>query len=863
MAALSEGASDSPLAALARELGLDEAALGERLAYVGFGADDAELLGSIALPAVADDEFFAEFYGQLQKFAVPAAVLQGSATLERLKKTLLAYFERLFSGRYDFDYLLDRLRVGVTYHRVGLEPAWYFGAYATFLCGLLRRIEPVCRDQPGRFLAVTQALLRLVFFDIGVALDAYHHEDKKALQAAIQQRHITFNAAPVGLAVLDGQLRVARANPAFVRLLGVSAEQVAGQSLQALFGAALADDVSAALGGDAPSGPWRVAVERAGEAVTVSLSCSALPGTGGALLVAEDVSQHERLQAALQESEDTLLRAQAVAGIGSWRLDIDRDEVRWTPQAYRIYGLPEGTPINFEAFLACVHPADRDRVMQAWQAALAGADYHIEHRVLGGGGERWVLAQAEIYRDRQGRPRLAVGTVQDITERKGAAQRIEQLAFYDALTGLPNRVSFMQRLGQAIEAADADGQRLALLYLDLDRFKELNDAEGHGAGDRVLVEVARRLLATVGGQGTVARLSGDEFGLLVPERDEASTRRMIAAVHGSLAMKTRHHAHAVPASMGIAFYPDDAADAQELLIHAEIAMYQAKARGATHYFYKKQLGDTQRRRYALARALEHALASDQLTLHYQPQVSAHDGRLTGVEALARWRDPQRGWISPAEFIPVAESYGLVSQVGRMALRQAAAQVAAWRAAGTPLPGRVAVNVSARQLEDADFYDDALAIVRHAGATPADIELELTETALMRDPNRAVELTQALVAAGFSIAVDDFGTGYSSLVQLKRLPVGKLKIDMSLVRDMLTDRSDHAIVEAIVAMGRSLGVATVAEGAESAEQVAELRRLGCGYIQGYYFGRPMAASQLHAEWLSRCARGAAREEPAPR
>jgi EAL domain-containing protein (putative c-di-GMP-specific phosphodiesterase class I) len=258
-----------------------------------------------------------------------------------------------------------------------------------------------------------------------------------------------------------------------------------------------------------------------------------------------------------------------------------------------------------------------------------------------------------------------------------------------------------------------------------------------------------------------------------------------------------------------------------LLIHAEIAMHQAKALGAKHYFYKKQLGEAQRRRYALARALEHALTADQLTLHYQPQVTAHDGRLAGVEALARWRDPQRGWISPAEFIPVAESYGLVGELGRVVLHKAATQVAAWRAAGAPLAGRVAVNVSARQLEDADFYEDTLAIVRDAGATPADIELELTETALMRDPQQAVELTRALAGAGFALAVDDFGTGYSSLVQLKRLPVGKLKIDMSLVRDMLTDRSDHAIVEAIVAMGRSLGVATVAEGAESAEQVAEL------------------------------------------
>lgn len=229
-------------------------------------------------------------------------------------------------------------------------------------------------------------------------------------------------------------------------------------------------------------------------------------------------------------------------------------------------------------------------------------------------------------------------------------------------------------------------------------------------------------------------------------------------------------------------------------------------------------------------------------------MATHDGHLAGVEALLRWHDPERGWISPTEFIPVAETHGLIRRLGQFALSQASAQAAAWRAAGTPLPGRIAVNVSARQLDDVDFFEDALARVRGAGATPADIELELTETGLMRDPQHAIELTRALAGAGFTIAVDDFGTGYSSLVQLKRLPVGKLKIDMSLVRDMLADPNDYAIVSTVIAMGRSLGITTVAEGVESAEQAAALRELGCSYIQGYHFSRPLTADDLQRQWL---------------
>jgi diguanylate cyclase (GGDEF)-like protein/PAS domain S-box-containing protein len=849
--------TDPRLAELIQELRIDDSVLQQRLAYVGFGDEDARCLAGIVLPAGAAG-FLDGFYSHLQAFDEPAALLGGDNGVERLKQVQSAYFSRLFSGRYDLDYMADRLRVGMVHQRVGLAPGWYLGAYASYLCALLPSLERACGDDGARFLAVTQALVKLIFFDVGVALEAYFVEEKKALLQARRQAEVTFLSAPMSLAVLDPRLHVMRANPAFLRLVGCPAEQVLQEPLLSLLRAeSLADNATAALASDAAPRNWstrvsrpRIDVSGGASELNASITCVHVPfqDGSGVLLIIEDLSEQARLQQSLRESEETLLRAQGVAGIGSWRLDLTHGDLRWTPETYRIFGRPADQGIDYPTFLACVHPDDRERVDHAWQAALAGSHYHVEHRVVSGGVERWVEGRAEVFRDRTGQPRIAVGTVQDITERKFAAQRIEQLAFYDALTGLPNRVLFMERVQQALVAAERQSQRVALLYLDIDRFKEINDAEGHKAGDRVLTEVARRLHAVVGPQALAARLSSDEFGVLLTEDDEAGTKRLMSAIHRALATKTRQYAEAVPAAIGVAYYPDDAATAQDLLAHAEIAMRQAKARGTKHYFYKKQHGESQRRRYALARALERALAAGELGLHYQPQVSVHDGRLSGVEALARWHDPQRGWISPAEFIPVAESHGLIREVGRLALREAAAQAAAWRAAGTPLPGRIAVNVSARQFDNGGFFEDTLAVVREAGATPADIELEITETGLMRDPQHAVDLTRALAGAGFTIAVDDFGTGYSSLVQLKRLPVGKLKIDMSLVRDMLTDKSDHAIVETIVAMGRSLGIATVAEGVESTGQAEALCQIGCSYVQGYLFSRPLSADDFEQQWL---------------
>ncbi|WP_205624844.1 putative bifunctional diguanylate cyclase/phosphodiesterase [Ralstonia mannitolilytica] len=418
------------------------------------------------------------------------------------------------------------------------------------------------------------------------------------------------------------------------------------------------------------------------------------------------------------------------------------------------------------------------------------------------------------------------------------------------LQGLPNRALFLDRLKQALASAQRHGQRVALLFLDLDRFKEINDTQGHAIGDRALIEIARRFQAALREEETLARLAGDEFVVIAMGANQSAAALIAERIQKALAepLAINGRFFALKASIGIAFYPEDGRSAEELLKHADIAMYRAKASGGGYRFYRSEMGTDLARKLEIVHRLETALAAGRLQLHYHPQVHLPSGKIVGAEALSRWHDADWGMVSPAEFIPIAEERGLIGTLGEWALAGACRQVRHWQERGCPLPGRVAVNVAAKQFEDDDFVDRCLRIARESGAASSAIELELTESGMMRDPERAVEVTRALTSAGFALSIDDFGTGYSSLAYLKRFPVHKLKIDISFVRDMLTDRNDLAIVSAIVAMAKSLGLKTLAEGVEEAAQAEHLLALGCDEAQGYYFARPEPAEVFARRWL---------------
>ncbi|WP_459207748.1 sensor domain-containing protein [Pseudomonas sp. MLB6B] len=442
----------------------------------------------------------------------------------------------------------------------------------------------------------------------------------------------------------------------------------------------------------------------------------------------------------------------------------------------------------------------------------------------------------------------------DISERKASEQRIHRLAYYDALTHLPNRTLFQDRLHTALQQAQRSTSWVVLMFLDLDRFKPINDSLGHAAGDRMLKDMAERLLACVHDDDTVARMGGDEFTLLLQPKPtrEASLNRAIHVAENILASLVRpfvleNREFFVTASIGIALSPQDGSELSQLMKNADTAMYHAKERGKNNFqFYQADMNASALERLELESDLRHALEQNEFILYYQPQFSGDGKRLTGAEALLRWRHPRRGLVPPGDFIPVLEELGLVVDVGDWVLREASRQLMAWRRARVRVP-KVSVNLSARQFSDGQLGTRIATILKESGLPPACLELELTESILMREVNEAMQILDSLKQLGLSIAVDDFGTGYSSLNYLKQFPIDVLKIDRTFVDGLPSGEQDAQIARAIIAMAHSLNLAVIAEGVETHEQLEFLREHDCDEVQGYLFGRPMPANQFEAQF----------------
>jgi diguanylate cyclase (GGDEF)-like protein/PAS domain S-box-containing protein len=448
--------------------------------------------------------------------------------------------------------------------------------------------------------------------------------------------------------------------------------------------------------------------------------------------------------------------------------------------------------------------------------------------------------------DRRGQVTGAVMVFHDVSTARALSSKMSHLAQHDSLTDLPNRILFSDRLTEAIAAAHRYDRKLAVLFLDLDRFKHINDSLGHAVADRLLQSVAQRLHACVRASDTVSRQGGDEFVILLSE----VTRAQDAAVSAEkilLAVRTPHHIDQhglhLTASIGIVTYPDDGTDAETLMKNADFAMYHAKDSGRNNYqFFKPDMNERAVERQSLEVDLRLALEERQFVLHYQPKMSLETGSIMGVEALVRWHHPQRGLVPPGEFIPVAEECGVIVPIGRWVLREACRQTRAWIDAGLPRIC-IAVNVSTVELREKDFVAAVRAILAETGLEPRLLELELTETFLMQDAKATATVLQALKDLGVKLALDDFGTGYSSLSHLKRFPIDTLKIDQSFVRDLATDADDASIVSAVISMGESLHIRVVAEGVETREQLTFLQEHSCPEGQGYYFSRPVVAGQL--------------------
>ncbi len=462
----------------------------------------------------------------------------------------------------------------------------------------------------------------------------------------------------------------------------------------------------------------------------------------------------------------------------------------------------------------------------------------------------WLTISA--VRNESGQITHYVGVFSDISNIKQAQEQIDFLAHHDALTQMPNRTLFRDRLSHALSHATRDQRELAVLFIDLDRFKTVNDSLGHPLGDSLLQEVGARIRRTIRAGDTLARLSADEFVLLLEEHAsarEAATvaRKLLKALASPVNIADQELV--ITASIGISLHPNDGNNADTLIHHADRAMFEAKQQGRNNYqFFTQSLADGAFERLLMENALRGAVEREELVLYYQPQTDLANGRLLSLEALVRWQHPDLGLIPPGRFIGLAEEIGIIGEIGAWVLRTACRQLADWDARGDKVP-RVAVNLSAQQIEREGLVVQVGKALKEFGLEAGRLELEVTESMLMRDPERSRAILTALKELGAELAVDDFGTGYSSLAYLKLLPLDRLKIDQSFVHDIGRDKNDEAIVRAIIALAHSMGLETVAEGVEQAHQAEFLAREGCGLAQGYLYSRPLPVDEL-LDWTSR-------------
>jgi diguanylate cyclase (GGDEF)-like protein/PAS domain S-box-containing protein len=450
--------------------------------------------------------------------------------------------------------------------------------------------------------------------------------------------------------------------------------------------------------------------------------------------------------------------------------------------------------------------------------------------------------------DRQGIVHGGVMVFHDVSKARAMLARTAYLAQHDSLTDLPNRILLADRMNQAMALAQRRGKKLAVLFLDLDRFKHINDSLGHTTGDRLLQSIARRLLACVRSSDTVSRQGGDEFVILLseltsPEQASITAEKVLAAMRESHSIDG-HDLH-ITASIGIVTYPDDGVSVVELMKRADCAMYQAKDSGRDKcQFFMSEMNERALERHEIESGLRRALESQELLLHYQPKLNLQSGKVVGVEALVRWNHPERGLMPPAQFIPIAEDCGLIVPIGRWVLREACLQMRRWLDAGLS-PVRMAINTSSVELRAKDFVSAVREALAVTNINAHCLELELTETFLMQDSSATARVLQELKALGVHLTLDDFGTGYSSLSYLKRFPIDTLKIDQSFVRDLATDSDDASIVCAVIGMGKSLNIDVIAEGVETNEQLAFLKKEICPGGQGYLFSHPIAGEAFGA------------------
>jgi diguanylate cyclase (GGDEF)-like protein/PAS domain S-box-containing protein len=703
----------------------------------------------------------------------------------------------------------------------------------------------------------------------GVFAAARDISDRKRAEDALRKSQELFSLfmrySPIFIyikQVSPTESRVLQASDNFQQMIGISGQAMIGRTMAELFPAELAAKISA--------DDWAVVANS--EVLELDEDFNSRNYTtikfpivhGGETLLGGytiDITERKRSEDALRESEARMNFALQNSLIGAWEMNLDSHNTQRTLLHDQIYGYPTLLPRwTYEMFLEHVLPEDRPEVDRIFREATARkADWSFEFRIRRPDGEvRWVYAAGGHLQNREGDTARVSGIVQDITKRKSMEEKlaasvkeIERIAYHDSLTDLPNRLLVTDRLNQALAQADRLNQSLAVCYLDLDGFKPVNDTHGHAAGDKLLIEIARRLQASVRANDTVGRLGGDEFVLLLTglesaEEYQTALERVIAAISQPVALDATHEA-TVTCSIGIALFPQDATSPDTLLRYADQAMYAAKQNGRDRYhFFDSHLERRMEARVEMLQRIRQGLADGEFCLYFQPKVDFARKALAGVEALIRWQHPVLGLLEPAEFLPAVENDCLALAMGDWVIRDALRQMQTWRRGGVDL--QVSVNLFARQLQQPDFVAGLRQMLaEYPDVPPGQLQLEITEFAALPELPSVEQIITDCRQLGIGFSIDDFGMGYTSLVYLRHLSATELKIDKSFVRDMLTNHEDQAIVEGIIALAHAFQRSSIAEGVETTEQVHRLLEFGCNVMQGYRIAHPMPSGKI-VEWV---------------
>jgi len=681
---------------------------------------------------------------------------------------------------------------------------------------------------------------------------------EQALRESETRFHSVVKTALNAIVVLSPDHRILEFNPEAERIYGRRREEVLGQDYFELFlprekWEEVDGDLKQVLAGQ-ESRDFENAIRSAdGSKRTIAWNVSRMDDVAGRVIgivaVGQDTTTRRQAESALRENELKFRTLFESANDAIFLMQAERF-IDCNTQTLKMFGCQRHeivghTPIEFSPEYQPDGRPSMEKALEKINAAFGGESQFFEwqHTRLDGTP---FDAEVSLNAIELGGERYLQAIVRDVTERMQAQQRLQYLAHHDALTNLPNRAMFLERLDHALTRARWTKRPLAVLFLDLDRFKNINDTLGHDIGDGALRVTAERLKSCVREGDTVARLGGDEFTVLLEDiANSADVPAVAQKITGALSrpFELEGREFAITTSIGISLFPSDGDDALKLLRNADTAMYRAKDQGRNKYqFYSAEMSAKALEKFMLENSLRHALEREEFLLYYQPQVDLSTGRITGVEALLRWQHPDLGLIPPAQFIPVAEETGLMKSIDEWVLRTACAQAQAWLSAGMP-PVSMTVNLSGRTLSEPGLVDTVERSLHATGFASRLLELEITENVIMQNARATVEMLTALNRMGVRLAIDDFGTGYSSLSYLKRFPIDTLKIDQSFVRDITTDSNDASIVTAIIAMGHGLGLKVIAEGVESTGQLAFLRNQACDGMQGFLFSRPLPAAEF--------------------